>query len=185
MHHQWFGKYEDLVRRWLEGRLFIYPVLTKLRDAAVAAGLVGTRAKSAALPRRTDYFLGPHEYHRWLRVTGYRETLRVLLLLKPIEAIVAKVTSDESRRLLRWSYIDQLTENDIARMLCLATNDHHLVDDFEARRRIILAYESFCCEIEKLFPTPNRVSTGRYVEYESVFPAPPNVLRIPSQRGAK
>jgi hypothetical protein len=109
-------------------------------------------------------------------VVTYRETLRLLLQLEPIESALRDLSND-TRMILCWSYVDQLTAADIARLLHLRTENRLFFDEAEAYRRMIDAYEQLCRVIARRFPTAGAVLNGRYANSSMVFPIPPTVCR--------
>jgi len=181
----WWEHCEPEAVKTVWGRLKQYGSMDLFRERTVRTAVARARQIATYLAEHDDYFANSRQFCRWLCEVAYRESLRLLLPLEPIENALQKV-SPEVRRLLKWCYVDQLTEQEVARMLDLPTDKPGYYDSAEAQRRMIDAYNQLSAEIVRRFRPPNFVERGPYRNYSNVFPSPPTLTRpalVPSPKG--
>ena len=169
-------------RRWqdalflLASRLARYPVLNPLKQniASEAIERAGVIAEYLDSKGYFDDLPNENDRVRWLNAIAFREALRLTALIEWVEAAMQEIVP-EDRMILRWCYIDQFNEHDIARLLKLATNDHRLFDDETACQRVDDAYQNLCRILLRRFPIKDLVENGPYTDLSRAFPRPPNI----------
>jgi hypothetical protein len=183
----WSTACEPEAVRTVYGRLVQYPVLKVFADRTSRSGVARTREIGQYLRSSAGYFAHRPEFCRWFRIVSYREALRLVLSLEPVEMILEHLEG-EARRLLRYRYIDQLTDDEVARMLELRTNNWQLFDAEAARRRSLDAYLQLCAALEKRFSQTDTPRSGPNRDPSLMFPLFPGVYRSecrPSAPGGK
>jgi hypothetical protein len=181
----WFDPYAPEAVRAVAGRLTRYPVLKVFADRTASLGVARAREVADYLGQYPGYFAHQYEFQRWLRVVSYREVLRLVLQPEPVELVLEGLSSD-SRRLLRWRYIDQLTDDEVARMLDLRTNNRLLFDAPAGRKCSLDAYLQLCRALE--VRSPATAGGGpRPLDSSAVFPLFPATCRDvpPSAKGGQ
>jgi hypothetical protein len=172
-HDDWFTEYEDDAVFIVKNRFF-HPALRLFREKVSRAGVARTREIASYLGQFENYFPDKLPFRRWLNAVSYREALRVLLQLEPIEMALGDLPQD-ARALVRWSYIDQLTEQEVARLLDLRTDNRLLFDRAEARRLMINAYKQLCAVILRRFRSADSDVSERFKDCSRTFPVPPTI----------
>ena len=174
LHDDWFLEYEaDAVFIIQRNRLF-HPALRPFQEKAANAGVARAREIAKYLCQFDGYFASKLQFRKWLNNVSYREALRVLLHLEPVEAALEELPRD-SRSLIRWSYIDQLTLDEVARLLDLQTHNRFYFDKASARERIVDAYKQLCRVILRRFQCADSDVADRFKDLSRVFPAPPTL----------
>jgi hypothetical protein len=169
----WFDSHAPEAVRVVVGRLARYPVLRVFADRTASQGVARAREVAVYLGQYAGYFAHQYEFQRWLRTVSYREALRLVLQPEPVELILEGLGSD-SRRVLRWRYIDQLTDDEVARMLDLRTSNRLLFDAAAGRKCSLDAYLQLCRALE--LRSPGTAAGGRrHLDTGSVFPLFPGV----------
>ncbi len=145
---KWFTMYGDDAALQVRGRLRQYPVLRGFEERLLGQGLGRAEQIGVYLQQHPDYFrTGPH-FSRWLRVVLYREALRLLFPLEQVEVAFERL-GDDDRRVLRLRYVDQLCDDEAARVLELRHPGRADFDPVAARCRSLQAYEALCARLPK------------------------------------
>lgn len=172
----WFHECEPEAVRIVYGRLIQYPVLSVFADRVSRSAVGRTREIGQYLRQYAAYFGHRYEFSRWLRVVSYREALRLILPLESVETALAQLDAEE-RKILRYRYIDQLSDDEVARMLDLRTSNRLLYDAAVARKCSLDAYLQLCRVLEKRYTPPATPKAGRHRDVSTLFPLFPGVYR--------
>ena len=173
----WFDECAEGARLHVHGRLHGYRCLALFREHLVESGVERAHEVAKYLQRynvqlgtsRGHYFANKNAFNRWLMIASYRETLRLVLDVESVEVVLLEMVEKE-RFNLRMRYIDQFTDDDVARILELKTPRPPFFDAGEARRGSHRAYVSLCERLEKRFPANEDASGQTAPSFFSVFP---------------
>ncbi len=172
LHAEWFGEYENdgiLIVRNRLAHVAIYP----FREKIAFAGIARCREIANYLCQFDDYFASKLQFRRWLNTVAFRESLRLLLQLETIEAVLIGLSA-EQRQALHWSYVDQLTIDEVARVLNFTKAGPRFFDSSKAYAVVADAYICMCSTLAKRFhPKIGQLSTVE--QCKSVLPLPPNL----------
>jgi hypothetical protein len=147
----WYEMYEEDAVIYVRGRLTPYPVLVPFRDHLAGQGVAHARAFAHTYLRaHPRYFANPREFREWWRVRGHAEALRFALNSEPCEMVLRELPPDV-RRLLLWRYVDQLRDDEVARILRLLKGIGLPFDRDQARARSLEAHQQFCRRLPQHF----------------------------------
>lgn len=144
----WCGLYAADAEHQVRGRLRQYPVLLGFEQHLLGQGIQRARLIGQYLTQYADYFAVGQHFRRWLRVVLYREVLRLTLQVEPVEAALTRLTEPE-RRVLRLRYVDQLSDEELARVLGLTAAGPKLFDLPAAWAQSLAAYRALCAALPK------------------------------------
>jgi hypothetical protein len=173
IHDDWFQKYEDDALFMVKGRFF-HPGLRLFRESIAGTGVARTGEIANYLCQFDAYFTGELQFRRWLNTISYREALRVVLQQEPIEAALEELLASD-RAVLRWSYVEQITLDDVARLLERQSNNRFYFDKASARDRIIDAYKQLCRILLRRFRPADNDEAERFNDCSRIFPSPPTL----------
>jgi hypothetical protein len=148
-----------------------------IRDNAEKLANEGIRQARQRGLRRTptakeqvDYFFA----WRWMILIGYQESLRWVPDHPRVERLLSQLPSS-SINLLRWRYVDQSSDEDVARLFVDKHDMRRIISVKEARACSITAYRDLCALIEMdLKRSPVKRAGSRW-EGGSPFPLFPGV----------
>ena len=176
---RWFDECEGGDALFVRGRLQQYSPLALFRKQLVASGVARAREVATYLERynvqlgakRGHYFVNQRAFCRWLMIASYRETMRLVLDVEPVEATLLTL-ADDDRFVLRMRYIDQFTDDAVARVLNLKLDTLRwpFVNATEARERSIRAYGTLCERLETKFPMKEVASSPSSATSSTLFP---------------
>jgi hypothetical protein len=188
---QWFRKYEETARGFVRGRLTPYPSLRGGFAGWLAEVGVARAGEIAEFLRRFDvefrgkvvcYFADEFAFSRWLVVAGHREALRFALSVEPVQTCLHQLPA-EQRIVLQLRYVDQFSDEEVARVRRIPLARRPFFDAPAARTRSLEAYKALCDLLQKRHPPPGDTPRGRYRDYSTVFPLFPGLtlaeLRTP------
>jgi len=100
---KWYDECESGALLFVRGRLQLYRPLALFREQLAATGVARAREVVRYLqrnelqvePGRLRYFASQGTLDRWLKTASYRETLRLVLDLEPIEAILVNLPVED------------------------------------------------------------------------------------------
>lgn len=166
----WYDIYADDASLFVRSRLASYPILKPFSGLTADAALARSYEIGSYLCKYDNYFSNL-DFRRWLMVVCYREALRLILPLERVEFTLQPL-KDLQKRLLHWCYIDQLTLNEVARMLTLESRGRDFFNLEEAKSRVLTAYNELSATIagNSLDRQPK---VDRDLQHERVFPKPP------------
>lgn len=165
----WFDEFAPEALRHVAGRIAQYPALQVFRNRIASLGVARAREIGEYLRQYDDYFAHKYEFGRWLRLVSYREALRLLLSLEPVELALRQM-APEVRRLLRWLYVEHFAGDEVARMLDLRAPNRALFDVPAGRAQARAAYVALCEVIEKRSRTGEVPKAGPHRDVTAVFP---------------
>jgi hypothetical protein len=193
---EWLQTCADLARGYIRGRLQVYPSLQGkfvgwLAEIGVArAGEIAdflTRFDAEVGDRIVPYFADQKSFYRWLLIAAYREALRFALNIETVQTSLHELPA-EQRIILQYRYVDQFSDEAVARILHLKMERQPFFDARLVRTRSIQAYKALCDLLEKRFTPRGDVVKGRYRDYSTIFPLFPGLtleeLR-PTARGGQ
>jgi hypothetical protein len=169
----WLNESESVAYSFVENRLR-QPVLKEARQKLVEAAVSRSGQIAASRMHSTPYFAHRYEFMRWRNLIAYREALRLVLEVRAVQAAVSAIKPERSA-VLRWAYIDQLSEEDLARMLRLSLLQRINFDRSAAQQRIIDVYQELCRLILPHHRSQETDDAGRFVKTCWIFPSPPTL----------
>jgi len=147
----WDRMYEEDAVLYVRGKLTRFPVLLPFREHLAAQGVSHARAFAETYLRpHQQYFANGREFRDWWRVRGCGEALRFVLNPEPCEMVLRQLPP-QTRRLLLWRYVDQLRDEEVARVLPLHTGNRLLFDARRAWELSLEAYQQFCQRLPQHF----------------------------------
>lgn len=173
---EWLNDYRIDARHFAQNRLS-HPVLKPFRDGLANFGVARAIEIGKWLRDFDEYFPERNQFIRWYNLVSYRESLRAILEVETVEASVVSLVAlqPESRSLFRWSYVDQLVENDIAFMLARTVEQRLNLDYRTAQAQMIDAYLDLCKTIRRRYRSLEEDYADRYLDCTWVFPRPPTL----------
>jgi hypothetical protein len=170
----WHVKFHDSALLYVRNRLLQCSSLRHVAREAAAAGLARFRRSVSDASFYCDEYQSPLTIsQRWVNISVYRESLRVLIECETVQDTF-RMLPFEQRRILRFCYQDQLTIEEIAKATGKVLELRNQKDTTETAQEVVLAYQKFCDQLNRFHPAANFVP-GRLAEYPWVFPVPPNI----------
>ena len=188
----WVADCRREAHRYVRDRLLRYPIFqfplsTPYADSLALKGV--SRTCEIVKYHGADSVALQHSVHRlrWFRVVSHREALRLVFEPEPCEMALQKLDAG-TIRLLRWLYVDQLTNEELARVLKLQVGRSIAFDACAAQQRGLLAYQAFCAALEQRFRSQNQPLSGPHRDVSAAFPLfPAGTVQYtcPAHRGAQ
>jgi hypothetical protein len=172
---EWFREHEQEARGYVLGRLKSYPAINPRSLADRGVDRAGEITEFLSSFFNDDYFpRGVRDYVRWLFIAGHREALRFVLTVEQVEVCLHKLPADR-RIILQLRYIDQMCDEEVARVMKMGMKSRPFFDAKSARTCSINAYKALCDILEKHLPQKGAVAKGRHRDFSTVFPLFPGL----------
>lgn len=170
-HDDWLNEFRDDACLFVENRL-PHPVLKPFRESLASSGVARAEVIANYLRRFDDYFCHKYDFARWYKLVSYREALRVIIEVESVEAPLSAMPA-EPKSLMRWSYVDQLTANEVARLLRLTVLQRAKFNTAAAQEKVVDAYRELCRRLLARHRSSDTEAAGRFADCSWVFPTPP------------
>jgi hypothetical protein len=166
-----FSRLEPELIVSIRNRLSGYPILSKSRNELAGLAIHRTRSRLSHVKSCEDekYVSGGQQFRVWFREIAYREAVRLATLREEVLYTIRRIDV-MPRRLLYWSYLDQMSVLEIAKTLNLIQPTGKLFRDEEAGKLIRRSVRGFFQRLEALHPLD-----GESMSVSIAFPLPPNM----------